>query len=354
MTAASAQQASMRFAAIDIGTVTSRLLVADTDGVRVHVLAREYEVTNLGEGVDATGVISPAALARVGAAIDRFVDVRDAHATRQHPILKTVVMATSAARDAKNADDFAAMLAERGLELEVISGQREAELTFAGVTAEAARGSNVAIVDVGGGSTEVSFGVAGDGIVAAHSFDIGCRRMTERFFRADPPTSAEVEAAYAWAAEQFEAWRDSMPQIVEPDRSVAQVFRSLSGSASDGMVPSEELRPAADCTLYAVAGTATSAISMHEGMRVYDSARVHGARLGLPALKAILAKLASMDEQEREAVVGLDPRRAPVIVAGLLILVCVMDTFGFDAFTASESDILQGMILWAAKSHDRS
>lgn len=323
MTVAKAQAPGgglMRFAAIDIGTVTSRLLVADTDGVAVQVVAREYEVTNLGEGVDATGLITQAALERVAAAVDRFIQVRNGCSLPDLPVLGTVVMATSAARDAQNADAFAQMLAERGLELQVISGQREAELTFAGVTIEASSGTSVAAVDVGGGSTEVSFGVAGQGMSAARSFDVGCRRMTERFLHADPPTAAQLDAARAWAVGQFEAWHPSSP---------------------------------ASCTLYAVAGTATSAIAMHKGLRVYDSSQVHGATMTRDQLQRQLESLARMSAEERQHVIGLDPRRAPVIVAGLVILTCVMDVFGFSAFTASESDILQGMILWAAKSHVR-
>lgn len=317
----------MRLAAIDIGTVTCRLLVADVKDAQVVPVAREYEVTNLGEGVDASGVITKAALARVEAAVRRFIHVRDACSTPEHPVLSTTVMSTSAARDAANAADFACMLASCGLTLEVISGQREAELTFAGVTGCVAAGAPVAVVDVGGGSTEVSFGVAGEGILRAHSFDIGCRRMTERFFHHDPPTASERDAAYAWAADQFAAWRDEV----------------LSGNAR-----------VSDATLFAVAGTATSAISMQKEMRVYDPTRVHGAELSLAQLEALLERLAALPEAAREDMVGLDPRRAPVIVAGLLILACVMRTFGFSAFTASESDILQGMLSWAAMNHVRS
>lgn len=335
----------MRFAAIDIGTVTSRLLVADTDGAHVHDVAREYEVTNLGEGVDATGRISEAALERVERAMHRFMAVRDALSTPGQPILATIVMSTSAARDADNAADFAAMLASCGLELQVISGEREAELTFAGVTNEVEAGMPVAIVDVGGGSTEVSFGAAGGGITAARSFDIGCRRMTERFFCDDPPAPSEIETACAWARDQLEEWRASL------------IEAGVLGAAQDGGASSgarEPIDATCGCTLFAVAGTATSAISMDKGLAVYDSALVHGSSLSLVRLEELARDLAQMPLEMREHVVGLDPRRAPVIVAGLLILICVMRAFGFRTFTASESDILQGMILCAAHDHVRS
>lgn len=314
----------VRLAAIDIGTVTCRLLVADVCQGQVVPVARAYEVTNLGEGVDASGVISAAALARVEAAVRRFTQMRDAHSTTEHPVEKTVVMSTSAARDARNADEFAAMIAACGLELQVISGQREAELTFAGAAMAARPGAPVAVVDVGGGSTEVSFGVAGAGISAARSFDVGCRRMTERFFRHDPPLPEEVEAARAWACEQFADWC--------PGASAERQPREL----------------------IAVAGTATSAIAMEKELAVYDPAQVHGACLSLLRLEALFARLAAMTEAQRERVTGLDPRRAPVITAGLLILICAMRTFGFSAFTASESDILQGMLSWAATGPARS
>lgn len=340
MTAASVTSSStpfespVRLAAIDIGTVTSRLLVADTDGVTVTPVARAYEITNLGAGVDATGYLSDAALKRVSVAVAGFLRMCDAASTADHPLEHITVMATSAARDARNADAFEAMLASYGLHPEVISGTREAELTFWGVTADVASSTPVAVVDVGGGSTEVSFGTAGDGLFAAHSFDVGCRRMTERFFHHDPPLPHELQDAYAWAHELFAAWRDEMPVLDNAGQGEARQI-----AASGGMPQ-----------LFAVAGTATSAISMDERMEVYDSEHVHGAIMGRERLEELLAELASMTEAQRENVAGLDPRRAPVIVAGLLILVCVMHAFRFVAFTASESDILQGMILCAARS----
>lgn len=331
-----------RLAAIDIGTVTCRLLVADVRDGQVLPVAREYEVTNLGEGVDAAGIISQAALARVEAAVRRFIQVRDAHSTKEHPVVKTVVMSTSAARDARNADEFAAMIAACGLELQVISGQREAELTFAGAAAAAQPGTDVAVVDVGGGSTEVSFGVAGAGISAAHSFDVGCRRMTERFFHHDPPLPDEVEAARAWASEQFEAWRASLGPSANAGALAAQA--PVCSQPAKARQPRE---------LIAVAGTATSAIAMEKQLAVYDPAQVHGASMDMQRLEALFGRMASMTEAERERITGLDPRRAPVITAGLLILICAMRTFGFSAFIASESDILQGMLSWAASGPAR-
>lgn len=308
-----------RIAALDIGTVTSRLLVGDTDGRAVSVVERAYEVTNLGEGVDATGRLSVAALERVAGAIDSFLVLRDACSTLELPVEKTVVVTTSAARDAENAQEFAAMMAERGLHLSVLTGQEEAALTFLGATSPLDPGAPVCVMDVGGGSTEISFGRAGEAVRASHSFDIGCRRATERFFRTDPPTAEERAKAAAWMRAEFSAW---------------------DGARGEGSGPSQ---------LIAVAGTATSAISMEKRLAVYDPEQVQGAHLAKGQLDGLVERLASMTEAERERVVGLDPRRAPVIVAGLSILSVAMEVFGFSDFMASESDILQGIILDAVR-----
>ncbi|MCI9129419.1 MAG: Ppx/GppA family phosphatase [Eggerthellaceae bacterium] len=314
----------MRLAAIDIGTVTSRLLVADATLANMTVLAKDYEVTNLGEGIDASGRLTKAAIKRVADAVDRFISLRDSFATPDEPQIPTMCVSTSAARDAENSGEFADMLAARGVRVEVISGDAEASLTFAGASSACASGADVAVIDVGGGSTEVSFGQAGEGIQAARSFDIGCRRMTERFLLTDPPTATELQQASAWARGQFEGWAEG--------QELARTPREL----------------------IAVAGTATSAISMWKKMAEYDANQVHGASMSLDALEGLRDELAGMTEQEREHVVGLDPRRAPVIVAGLVILSEAMRAFDMHRFTASESDILQGMISFMLKNHVRA
>ena len=242
-----------RYAAIDIGTVTCRMLVVDADESGLHELTREYAITNLGEGVDATGELKPEAIDRVVRAIDGFLAVRDSLSTPDHPVVRTVAVATSAARDARNAADFAARLRERGIELSVIPGSREAALSFSGASIDFS-GERLMVVDVGGGSTEVVMGVGGAEPLCAHSFNVGCRRVTEKFLASDPPAPEELARARAWIREQ------------------------------------------------------------------------------------------------RMRVVGLDPKRAPVMVAGLLILLEVLDFTGIDAFTVSETDILHGITL--AVSHE--
>lgn len=316
-----------RFAAIDIGTVTCRMLIADVvDGCVVPV-AKGYEIVNLGEGVDATGVLKPEAMERVAGAIDRYLEVRASCDTAERPVLSTTVAATSAARDAGNADEFAALLARRGLELAVIPGEKEAALSFRGACADFACADEepptILVVDVGGGSTELIAGKAGGEPVRARSFDIGCRRVTERFLSADPLEDEEAARARAWMRERFDEFFacEGLPPI-------------------DGMI--------------AVAGTATTVVSIREEMAVYDSDRVHGSWVSLDELRDVNARLSAIPLAERERVVGLDPKRAPVICAGLMILEEVMAAGGFGGFTVSESDILQGLVLEAARLRSRS
>lgn len=315
-----------RYAAIDIGTVTCRMMVADVRAGKLQVLAKEYRITNLGEGVDATRRLLPEAMQRVEDALRDFLAVRATFDTPDVPLAATMVVATSAARDAKNADAFEAMLAGLGLQLQVISGAEEAALTFAGAGA-AFPGERVMVVDIGGGSTEISVGCAGGLPEASHSFDIGCRRVTERFLHDDPPTSDQLAAASAWMGAAFNEW-------------LAKV-RTDGVAAADRMV--------------AVAGTATTAVSIRERMEVYDSQCVDGACVSAAEVRGIADRLAALPLAERRHVVGLDPGRAPVIVAGMVILGSVMHAAQMDTFTVSESDILDGMILrLATEAEQRS
>lgn len=309
-----------RYAAIDIGTVTCRMLVVDVGESGLHELTREYAITNLGEGVDATGELKPEAMERVVRAIDGFLAVRDSLATPDHLVVRTVAVATSAARDARNAADFAARLRERGIELSVIPGSREAALSFSGASIDFS-GERLMVVDVGGGSTEVVMGTGGAEPVCAHSFNVGCRRVTEKFLASDPPASEELARARAWIREQMASWfADQAKEAASLERVVA------------------------------VAGTATTVVSIRERMETYDSTRVHKARVSRRELLEVYERLAALPLSARKNVVGLDPKRAPVMVAGLLILLEVLDFAGIDAFTVSETDILHGITL--AVSHE--
>lgn len=320
-----------RYAAIDIGTVTCRLLLAEADGRGgLRVLRREAVITNLGEGVDATGVLKPEAMARVAEQIRRFraiIDEADeaaraaqaAGAEGAFAPTKIVALATSAARDAQNSDEFARMLEELGVRLSVIPGEREAALSFRGASS-CMGGERLLVVDTGGGSTEVIAGVGGSDPEFLHSFNVGCRRVTERFLESDPPAEEELARAREWAHGEMAPWF-------------------------------EELRAAgfSPARMVAVAGTATSIVSVRERMEVYDSERVHLSVVSASDLDRVYGELKAVPLEERKRIVGLDPKRANVIVAGALILEVVRELAGVSEFTVSESDILQGIVLDAAE-----
>lgn len=302
-----------RYAAIDIGTVTCRMLVADVDDSGLRELDREYAITNLGEGVDSSGVLNDQAMSRVAQAVDGFRQVLAARFS-DRPI-EVVAIATSAARDARNAGDFARLLSDHGVNLTVILGEREAALSFRGASGDFA-GEDLMVMDIGGGSTEVIAGRACGDPLYSRSFNVGCRRVTEKFFCADPPSEEELACARAWI-------RDAMQPFF------AQV-------AAAGFEASR---------LVAVAGTATSVVSVRDGMEVYDASRVHKAVVTRAQLDEVFCRLSGCALESRKRIVGLDPGRAPVIVAGLVILQEVMGLAQVDSFTVSESDILQGIIL---------
>lgn len=318
-----------RYAAIDIGTVTCRMLVADVstneDGSLVVVpVLKEYAVTNLGEGVDVAHRLSEAALVRVTTVIDSYLEKLEALNEPDNPVVDVMTVATSASRDADNADRFVAMLDARGLRLAVIPGEVEAALSFMGASA-AFGGERVMVVDVGGGSTEVSLGRAGEAAEASRSFDIGCRRVIERFWDGYPPSGAAVEAARAWIRPQFEDWFRAERLLFSPE--------------------------AAAPTMVAVAGTATSIVAMRDGIEPYDSSRIDQMVVTAGDVAEQVRRLSRMTLPEIEHVRGLDPKRGPVIVAGMVILQEVMNAAGLDRFTVSESDILEGMIMYTVQKN---
>lgn len=318
----------MRVAAIDIGTVTCRLLIADADPETMAVVPveRHAEITDLGEGVDATGVLKEEAMERTALQVARYLERVQAPCDGGPAAEALVAVATSASRDAANAADFVSRLARKGVQLSVIPGQREAELSFSGA-ADGYAGQPVTVVDIGGGSTEVIAGVCHPGpgggvqIFARRSFDVGCRRMTERFLRSDPPADGELEEARRWAQAEMEGFIRELPRTER---------------------------------LIAVAGTATTAVSIREAMEVYDPDRVHGEVVTRSQLRGIYDRLRAMPLAERRTVTGLQPQRASVIVAGFLILDAVLEAAGADRFTVSEHDILQGIVLDAAAKATRT
>ncbi len=307
--------ASMRVAAIDIGTVTCRLLVADVDAEGLHELRRAHAITNLGEGVATSGVLLPQAMQRVDEQMARFMRVIEECRDDERPDVAIVAMATSAARDAHNSDEFTALLAARGIELSVIPGEREAELSFKGASSSFPA-EPLFVVDVGGGSTEVIAGIAGEAPQFRHSFNIGCRRVTELFLHSDPPTADELQQAKEWARAEMEPF--------------------FSDVRAAGFTPR---------AMAAVAGTATSVAAMHLRLERYDAEKVHLSRIDRATLDELAQRVSALPLEERRQVVGLEPDRAPVIVAGFAILQTVLDAAGMDAFTVSETDILHGIVL---------
>ena len=309
----------MRVAVVDIGTNSTRLLVADVSpGGEVVQLHRESIVTRLGEGVDANGWLGDGPMQRVFVALGRFRRTID-----EYGATATTAVLTSAVRDAANGADFTmAVRGGFGLDARTIDGGEEAALTFSGATSERAGDHReVVVVDIGGGSTE--FVTGRDGVVGFHvSTQAGVVRQTERHLHDDPPPPDGLQAL---ADEVRQIVADAVPQ---------------------------EIRERVQ-TGIAVAGTATSCAAIELALDPYDPERVHGHVLQLATCELLLARLALMTNDERRAVVGLHPDRAPTIVAGIAMLVEVLRAFGLEEIEVSEHDILRGAALQLAASSRR-
>jgi exopolyphosphatase/guanosine-5'-triphosphate,3'-diphosphate pyrophosphatase len=302
----------MRVAVVDIGTNSTRLLIADVDSDgRVMELERRTRVTRLGEGVDSSGRLADAAIARVFATLEEYSALIERLDVSERP-----AVLTSAVRDAANGAEFTTEIRERyGLDAQVIAGGEEAQLTFLGALSDRSDAdlTPTLVIDVGGGSTELILGSARN-VSDFYSLQAGAVRQSERHLRHDPPTQEELGALAG---------------------DVAALIASE--------VP-ERVRRAATRAI-AVAGTATSAAAIDQALDPYDTARVHGYQVGLSTLKLLLARLASLDLEQRRRVRGLHPDRAPTIVAGVAILIRVLEAFELDSFEASEHDILRGVAL---------
>ena len=302
-----------RVAAVDLGTNSTRLLVADVDEGRVSDVARETRITRLGEGVDERRRLLPGPIARVRNVLTDFRRTADSLGAE-----RTLTIATSAIRDAENGEAFLGEVEwSYGFKTRLLSGHDEALMMFRGVTSERTLEYGTVIVDIGGGSTEL---VAGgpDGVRWHDSLDVGSVRITERFLHADPPTLEELEDA-AGVARALLAER--VPVEIRSDISSA----------------------------IGVAGTITSLGALALGLEVYDRDRVHGSELTAEALEQQLRRLASVPLAERRGIRPLDPARAPVIVGGALIAREVLTYFRLDKLEISERDILDGAALAAAE-----
>lgn len=300
-------------AAVDCGTNSTRLLVMGHGGERLERVSR---ITRLGAGVDRSGHLDPAAVERTVAVLSDYRRRLDHHGLEPGRVRAA---ATSATRDADNADDFLERAEEvLGVRPEVIEGTEEGRLSYRGATADldAADGPFL-VVDIGGGSTELIVGSAEAtaGIAAVVSLDIGCVRLSERFFEGDPPTDEELESAKKAAYSALAKARDDEPAFARGRR------------------------------LIGLAGTVSSLTVMILGLETFESERVHLARVRCDAVAEMTRELAAMPLEERRRQRGIEPERADVIVGGAAVLEAVMDVFGYEEFTASESDILDGMAL---------
>jgi exopolyphosphatase / guanosine-5'-triphosphate,3'-diphosphate pyrophosphatase len=301
-----------RVAAVDCGTNSIRLLVADIEGNTLSDVDRRMEIVRLGEGVDRTGRFAPTALERTFAACRRYAEIiEDTKAARVR------FVATSASRDVANRDEFVAgVRAAFGVDPEVITGDEEAELSFIGATRELVDGAYetpVLVVDIGGGSTE--FVLGGTSVQAARSVDVGCVRMTERHLHDDPPTAEQVAAARA-----------------DIEAAIALAAET---------VPIDET-----ATLVGLAGSVTTVAAMALDLPAYLPERIHRSRIAAAEVRKVTEGLLAMTREERAALPFMHPGRVDVIGAGALILSCVVDAVAADEVLVSEHDILDG-IAWS-------
>ena len=289
----------MRVAAVDLGTNSTRLLVADVDDGRVEEVARHSQITRLGEGVDERRKLLPLPVARVRNVLSEYR--REAERLGAERVL---TIGTSAVRDAENGEAFLGEIEwSYGFTTRLLSGEEEAQLTRRGVANGRAVGDETLVLDVGGGSTEL--------ITARErvSLDLGCVRLTERHLHSDPPVREELDEAARAVREALPDW-----------------------SPRDAI---------------GVAGTVTTLAALELGE--YDPERIHGYRISRESVDRQLERLASLPLAERRELPGLEPERAPVIVAGALIVNEVLGRYGLDALEASERDLLHGVALEAAE-----
>ena len=302
-----------RVAAIDCGTNSIRLLIADLSGGRLRDVHRETRIVRLGQGVDATGEFAPEAIERTRQALVDYAALIKAHDGQ-----RVRMVATSAARDVANRDVFFAMTGDvLGTVAEVITGAEEASLSFRGAVGELdSAGAPFVVVDLGGGSTEIVLG--SDTVTASYSADIGCVRLTERCLHSDPPTAEEVQAARVVVRERLDV-----------------ALR---------MVPVEGAR-----TWVGLAGTMTTLSALAHNMTVYDSAAIHLSRVSESDLLSVCDRLIGMKRSQRAALAPMHEGRADVIGGGAIVVQELArelrDRAGIDELTVSEHDILDGIAL---------
>jgi exopolyphosphatase/guanosine-5'-triphosphate,3'-diphosphate pyrophosphatase len=311
----------MRIGAIDIGTNTVLLLVAEMRGAELVAVEERATITRLGEGVDKSRELMPEAIARTSAALDAYAEI-----TKRLGVEKMAVVGTSAMRDARGGEKIRAQIKTKfGIDARVLSGDEEARMTFAGAlsglsarpgfpSVSISESEDVAVFDIGGGSTEIVRGK--NGVIGyAHSFDIGSVRFTERYVKSDPPTPEEIETLKRAAADEF--------------------ARAASIRAS---------------RVVGIAGTVTTLAAVALKMADYDGARVHGHVMTREVIAKTVDRLASMPLENRQNVIGLEPKRADVIVAGGIIALAAMDALVADEIMISDRGVRWGLALELASS----
>jgi exopolyphosphatase / guanosine-5'-triphosphate,3'-diphosphate pyrophosphatase len=300
-----------RVAVVDLGTNSTRLLVADIAGDEVREVERRLIVTRLGEAVDERRRLLPTAVARVRNALVEYRRIAEELGAE-----RTLAIATSAVRDADNGEAFLGEIEwSYGFATRLLSGDDEAQTTFRGVAAGRRLPAGTVVVDVGGGSTEL-IGGGPDGVDFQVSVDLGCVRLTERFLASDPPGSDELAAS---AAHIRRVLADALPT-------------DLSASGAIG-----------------VAGTVTTLATLDLGLGEEDPALVHGHRIGVARIEATLAELARLRVEEIARRPGIHPDRAPVIVAGIIVVLETLRRLGLDQLEVSEYDLMHGAALGAAE-----
>jgi len=299
-----------------MGTNSTRLLVADVDRGRVKELERRSTVTRLGRGVDTTQQLATEAIDDVADAVGEYISIYD-----QLDPDAVSVLATSAVRDAANADAFIAELRERfALDARILTGEEEARLTYLGAVADRPAADGTLVIDIGGGSTEIVVG-SGREVSFHTSLQVGTVRHTERHIRNDPPTGPELEAL-----------AEDVRKLIFAELAAAEFFDIRGGIA--------------------VAGTPTSLAAIDQELDPYDPEKVHGYVLSLDAIQRMYSMLSGKPLEERLKVPGLHPGRAPTIVAGVVILIQAMRAFGLQRIEVSEHDILDGAALETAQQAD--
>ncbi|AKK08300.1 Ppx/GppA family phosphatase [Corynebacterium testudinoris] len=308
-----------RVAAVDCGTNSIRLLICDIHGGDITEITRTMEIVRLGQGVDATGELDPAAIERTRVALERYVDIMEFEQVKA-----VRMVATSATRDASNREDFFRMTGSLlgritpGARAEVISGDEEARLSFNGAIADLpADQGPFCVIDLGGGSTEFIVGTADGEILGTHSAQMGCVRLTERILRADPPTETEVEIARDYVAER-------LSDVVK-------------------IVPIAQTK-----TFVGVAGTFTTLSALAQGLEKYDPAEIHSSVLRFDALRVLIQQMVEQSADTRALNPVIHPGRADVLGGGSIVVEGIIDMAlaetSADSFVISEKDILDGIV----------